>query len=359
MTEEIVKEFSVKYISVMDEDSNVDERLMPDLNDDDLKSMYWYMNLSRQLDNKMLNLQKQGHMGTFASIHGQEGGEVALAYAVRDVPNVWFVPTFRETAALITHGVPMDQILRYWGGFEEGSRISKDLEVLPVSIPIGSQLDHAQGISHAMKIKGEKGASIVFFGDGATSEGETHEALNFAGVFKTPVIFFCQNNQYAISVPRAKQTASLTLAQKAYAYGYEGIQVDGNDVFAVYRVIKYALDKALNGGGPTFIEAVTYRVEHHTTADDWHKYRTEEEVASWEKKDPIIRLKNYIMKKGIWDDDQEEKMLADAKKQVQDAVDAYEATPAPKIEEIFDYLYEKLPPHIQEQKEQLMRFWNG
>ncbi len=356
MTDQTIGQFSVHYLSILDSDGNVDPGMMPALSDDDIRTMYWYMNLSRIFNTKMLNFQKQGRLGTLASVRGQEGAEVASIYALKDQPNVWIVPSFRETASMITYGFPMDQILRYWGGYEEGNR-NPSLKILPINIPIGSQVGHAHGIAHAMNIKGEKGVVIVYFGDGATSEGETLEALNFAGVFKTPAIFFCQNNQYAISVPRKRQTAAGTLAQKAIADGFDGVQVDGNDVFAVYKAVRAAAEKALTGKGPTFIEAVTYRIDNHTTADDWHKYRSEQEVQEWEKKDPITRLKKYMVIKGIWNEEHEQGMLADANRRVEEAVKKYEATPTAQVEDIFDYLYAKLPPLIQEQKEQWTRFW--
>lgn len=357
MPEIEIAKFSVKNVSVLDEKGNIDYSLMPSLNDDDVRTIYWYMNLARLLNKKMLNLQKQGKLGTFASTYGQEAGEVALAHAIKGVPNVWLAQSFRETAVMLHKDVPMDQILRYWGGYEIGSHIAKELHVLPVSIPISSQLNHAVGISYAMKLRGEPGAAIAFFGDGGTSEGEAHEAMNMAGVLQTPTIFFCQNNQYAISVPRAKQTHSETIAQKAIAYGFEGIQCDGNDIFSTYRVVKYALEKALKGGGPTFIEAMTYRLDNHTTADDWHKYRTEQEVAEHVKLDPMLRLRKYMQDKGMWNDEHENGMIADAQRRVDEAVASYETTPKPKVGEIFDYTYEKLPPILQEQKDWYVKYW--
>ena len=239
-----------------------------------------------------------------------------------------------------------------------GSKMGKDTRILPVSIPVGSQSLHMVGIAMAMNIKNEKGLAISFMGDGATSEGEHHEAMNMAGIFKSPVIFFCQNNQYAISVPRHKQTASKTIAEKAFTYGFDGVQVDGNDIFAVYRVAKEAVDKAMNGGGPTFIEALTYRLDHHTTADDWKKYRTESEVKDWEKKDPIPRLRKYMASKGIWTDEHEKGMLADAERRVDEAAAQYEQYPKPKPGEIFDYQYDKLSPELQGQKDFFVKFWS-
>lgn len=221
LAEEVVEQFSISKVSVLDENGNVNGDI-GNLSPDDLRTMYWYMNLSRLLDDKMLNMQKQGKLGTFASIRGQEGGQVAIAQAVKGISNIWYAPTFRENALMTALEIPMDKILQYWGGFEEGSQIDPKFNMLPVSIPIGSQLNHAVGIARAMQIKGEQGAVFGFLGDGATSEGETHEAMNYAGMWNSPVIFFCQNNHFAISVRREHQTAAKTLAQKAIAYGYEG-----------------------------------------------------------------------------------------------------------------------------------------
>ncbi len=302
-------------------------------------------------------MQKVGQLGTFASILGQEGGEVGLAYAIKDLQNIWLVQSFRETAVLVARGVPMANILRYWGGYELGSSLKKEMKILPVSIPIGSQNTHAAGIARSLQIKGEKGVVFSFFGDGASSEGETMEAMNYAGVYKAPVIFFCQNNQWAISTPRAIQTAAQTIAQKAIAFGFDGVQVDGNDAFAVYRVVKQAVQKALDGGGPTFIEALTYRIDHHTTSDDWHRYRSAEEVEVWKHKGPIVRLYNYMMKKGIWNEEHEKGLLEDARKKVEEAVKEYEATPKPKVAEVFDYTYGSMPANLQEQKQQWLKFW--
>jgi len=358
MPTDIIDNFSVKRIGILDSDGKIDSSLLPPLTPDDLRTMYWWMNLSRTLNTKMLNLQKQGKLGTFASTIGQEGAQIALVYAAKDIKNAWYCPSFRETPALLLRGVPMESILRYWGGFESGSNIDKSLNVLPVCIPIGTQLNHAVGLGMSMNIKNEKGIVFAFVGDGGTSEGETSEAMNFAGVFKAPIVFFCQNNHYAISTSRDKQTASKTLAQKAIAFGFEGVQVDGNDVFAVYKVAKEAIENTLNGNGPILIEAETYRMDNHTTADDWKKYRSPEEVEVWSKKDPILRLKNYMISQGIWDDTKESHMLEDAQKKVDQAVQQYESTPKTKVEEIFDHVYATIPQHLAEQKEAYKKFWS-
>ena len=348
----------IDYVQILDENGNFDESIAPDLTDDDVRTIYWHMNVARILNSKMLNLQKQGRMGTFASTFGQEGCQVALAHALNSEENAWFVPSFRENPFLVAKGVPLNKIMEYWGGRESGSKDMAKLKILPPNIPVGSTSIHAVGISMAINIKKEKGIAVAFHGDGATSEGEFHEAMNFAGVFKTPTIFFCQNNGYAISIPTSKQTASKTLAQKAHAYGIKGVRVDGNDIFAVCKIVKEAYERAKEGEGATFIEAMTYRLGNHTTADDWKKYRSKEEVAEWIKKDPITRLRIHLMKKGIWSDEQEKTMLQDAENKILEAVKTYEAMEKPKVEDMFDHMYGELPPDLVKQKEEYTRFWS-
>ena len=286
-----VAEFTMQYVQVMDDEGNAEQELMPSLSDDEIRTMYWHMVLGRALDRKMLTLQRQGRIGTFASTEGQEACQAGSAGQLRQ--DDWMVIAFRENVACLIRGITPLQILQYWGGDERGSKFADDQNTLPVSIPVGSQPLHAVGLSWSARYKGKDSVSLVYFGDGATSEGEFHEALNLGGVYQTPTIFFCQDNQYAISVPRTKQTHSATLAQKAIAYGIPGVQVDGNDVFAVYKVTKEAIERARRGEGPTLIEAVTYRLGNHTTSDDYKHYRKEEEVEVWKKKDPVKRLKKY------------------------------------------------------------------
>ena len=337
----------------MDDEGNEDENLMPRLSDDEIRTMYWHMVLGRALDRKMLTLQRQGRIGTFASTEGQEACQAASANQLRE--DDWMVIAFRENVACLVRGITPLQILQYWGGDERGSKFAQDQNTLPVSIPVGSQPLHAVGLSWAARYRGKDSVSLVYFGDGATSEGEFHEALNLGGVYQTPTVFFCQDNQYAISVPRTKQTHSKTLAQKAVAYGIPGVQVDGNDVFAVYKVTKEAIDRARKGEGPTLIEAVTYRLGNHTTSDDYKHYRTEEEVETWRKKDPVDRLRKYMEKKGLWDDNHEKGAWEHAQEIVDKAVKEYENLPAAKPEEFFDYLYEELPTLIARQKEHFLK----
>jgi pyruvate dehydrogenase E1 component alpha subunit len=265
----------------------------------------------------------------------------------------WIFPAFRELAATLTMGVPLKTFFLYWMGNEMGSRAPEGINVMPVAIPVGTQPLHAVGVAWAAKLKGEKIVTLTYFGDGATSKGDFHEAMNLAGVFKTPTIFFCQNNQFAISVPRKMQTASATIAQKAIAYGFDGIQVDGNDLFAVMAATKEAVEKARSGGGPTFIEGVTFRFGPHTTADDPTKYRTEEEIEPWKPRDPFVRLRLYLKGKGLWNEEAEERATEEGQKQIDEAVKEAEAAPVPAPEDIFQYVFSEMTPPLKEQLEYL------
>src|SRR5680860_1448692 len=263
-------------------DGTVDESLMPDLTSERIREMYRMMVFTRRLDERMFSLQRQGRIGTFARVLGQEGAQLGAAYALED--RDWLVPAFRDMGAQLLRGMKPEHMLQYWSGDERGNIIPEGVRMLPTSIPVGTHMLHAAGIAWAMKNDGEDVAVLTIFGEGATSEGDFSEAMNFAGVLQLPVIFLCQNNQWAISVPYHKQTAACTVAQKAIGYGMPGIQVDGNDIFAVYRATREALERARGGEGPTLIEAHTYRLGDHTTSDDARRYREAEDVAEWEER---------------------------------------------------------------------------
>ncbi len=321
---------------------------VPRLEDEDLLSMYRWMFLCRRFDERCLRLQRQGRLGTYAPCSGQEGSHVGSAFALREQD--WIFPSYREPGALMKHGLPMHLIIALWQGNEEGSRIPEGVNIFTYSVPIATQLLHAVGFSLAAKLKGEDVVSLVYFGDGGTSEGDFHEGLNFAGVFKTPTVFFCNNNQYAISNPWRRQTASETLAQKAFAYGFDGVRVDGMDVLAVYEVTRKAVEKASGGGGPTLIEAVNYRFGPHTTADDPSRYRTEDEVDQWRAKDPLIRMKNYLVGRKVWDDTREEELESGVKEEIASAVEeADRLSEGRDVEEMFKYLYEEMTPPLERQ----------
>jgi pyruvate dehydrogenase E1 component alpha subunit len=303
--------------------------------------------LGRRLDERMLKLQRQGRIGTFAPLKGQEASQIGTVFNLeaRD----WMVPSFRETAAMLWRGWPIERILAFYAGRLEGGQPGPEQRDLPVTIPVATQLPHAVGLAYGIQYRGEDSVVMVYFGDGATSEGDFHEAANFAGVWHGPVVFVCQNNQWAISVPLKKQTNSRTIAQKATAYGFPGIQVDGNDVLAVYAASREAVDRARAGEGPTLIECVTYRLGMHTTADDPTKYRSEEEVKAWEQKDPLTRFRAYLEKKKLLDPSVDEQV----DEEIAHGVERFEAMPPADPLEMFDHTYAELPPHVAAERAEL------
>ncbi|MDP6642270.1 MAG: pyruvate dehydrogenase (acetyl-transferring) E1 component subunit alpha [Candidatus Nanoarchaeia archaeon] len=347
MPKEVIHQFNVEFLSVLDEKGKVDSKLMPKLNGENIKKMFELMKLTRILDEKALKLQREGRLGTYASCLGQEATHIGSAFALGKEDFVF--PSFREQGVYLSRNIPIDQYLAYWKGDERGMKFTKDANIFTVSIPVGSHMLHAMGYSWACKIKKESRAVITYFGDGATSEGDFHEAMNFASVFEVPLVFICQNNQYAISLPVNKQTKAQTIAQKAIAYGMYGIRVDGNDVFAMYRATKEALERAKKGK-PTLIEALTYRRGDHTTSDDSKKYRTDREVNQWKKKDPIDRLRNYMSSKKLWAQDYEDELDKKFNEEIDEAVKKMESLEAPKREEIFNYMYSELTDNLKEQQ---------
>jgi pyruvate dehydrogenase E1 component alpha subunit len=347
MPKKLIETFSVEWLQVLDEDGNCDEELRPSLDNDQVTKLYEWMVLARIFDDKAFKLQREGRLGTYASIFGQEAAQVGSAYALS--PADWMFPAFREPGASFVRGLPMRMILQYWAGDERGSRIPEGLNDFPITIPVATQIPIAVGVALAAKAKGDAIAVMAFMGDGATSKGDFHEGLNFAGVFTAPVVFVCQNNHWAISVPLKRQTAAKTLAQKAVAYGFPGVQVDGNDVFAVYRAAREALERARAGLGPTLIECVTYRLGDHTTADDASRYRSRDEVERWKKKDPIERLRNYMEKGGLWDRSRDDAMRLEAKEKVESAVREVESLPPPDPLDMFRFTFQDLPADLREQ----------
>ncbi|NLY45658.1 MAG: pyruvate dehydrogenase (acetyl-transferring) E1 component subunit alpha [Tissierella sp.] len=347
-----------KEFSILNSDGEIiNEKDLPDFTDEELLYLYKTMLYTRTIDEKALSYQRQGRMLTYAPNTGQEAAQVGSAYAMKDED--WLVPAFRELGAWLVKGVPLKNIYLYWYGNEWGSYMPEGVRVLPISIPIASQLQHAAGIGMANNIKGEKSVAVGYVGDGGTSEGDFHEALNFAAVFKAPVVFIVQNNQYAISTHRNIQTMSKNIAMKAVAYGMPGILVDGNDIFAVYAATKEAIERARNGEGPTLIEAYTYRLGAHTTSDDPTKYREDEEVEKWKPKDPILRFKIYLKNKGILTDEWEEKTLDELEKEVMSTFESIENKSDTEIDDIFKYHYETMPPQLEEQLTEYKSFLEG
>jgi pyruvate dehydrogenase E1 component alpha subunit len=342
MAERIIESFQVNRIEILDEKGNVDESLMPALSDADIQRIYELLILSRTFDQRALQLQREGRLGTYAPILGQEACQVGSAFALEK--SDWIFPSYRESGVYITVGYPLHMLFQYWAGDERGLKIPDTLNILPISIPVGTQVLHAVGAAMAAKYRKDKAVAVTYFGDGGTSKGDFHEGLNIAGVFKLPVIFICQNNQWAISMPREKQTASKTIAQKAFSYGFEGLQVDGNDIFAVYKATEYALDKAQQGDGPTLIECITYRIFDHTTSDDASRYRPKQEVDAWKARDPIQRLRLYMEKKGLLTAQYQKEIGEKTKSVIDEAVKTMESLEPPDPGQMFSYIYEKPTP---------------
>ena len=334
----------------LDEDGRLVEGRTPPIPDDKARDLYAHMVRARIFDDRLLKLQRQGRIGTFAPSFGQEACQVGAMAALTS--DDWFVPAFREAAAALYRGAAMKSILLYAMGFEEGQAIPRGVRDLPVAIPIGSQVAHAVGLAWAMKRRKDRGIAICFFGDGATSEGITHEAMNWAGVQRIPVIFFCQNNQWAISTPRRVQTASETIAQKAVAHGIPGVQVDGNDVLAVYDAVHEAAERARTTGMSTLIEGVTFRRGVHTTADDPSVYRTKAEEEAWAKRDPIDRVRRYLEARAAWTADDQTKLEARVNDEIQTAIAEAEAFrdahPDPLV--MFDHTFAETPPYLARQR---------
>lgn len=339
---------------ILSEDGSVCGEL-PELSNETLCNFYKWMVLARTFDQRAFNLQRQGRIGTYAPFSGQEAAQIG-SFALLEKDD-WISTSYREWPGLMYHGVPIDQALLYSMGHPDGGEMPEHLNIFPIQIIIAGQLLHAVGAAWASKLRGEKSIAATYFGDGATSEGDFHEALNFASVFKVPVIFFCQNNQWAISVPVSKQTASNSIAQKAVAYGMEGIRVDGNDILAVYSAMKSAVDRARAGEGPTLIEAVTYRLGSHTTADDPTRYRNEAEWKEWlEKRDPIIRFRIFLENNGLWNDDKEKAAWEEAKQTIEEAVVKAESYPKPDPSTVFDHVYSSLSRQLNEQKTEFLHY---
>ncbi len=347
----------VEYMSILDDTGEVDKELEPKVEAAQLKDMFRWMLYARRVDERLLKLQRQGRIGTFPQATGHEA--ISLGSAINLKPDDWHVPAYRELAGFLYRGWTLEGILIYWMGFEEGARPPEGVNDTPIAVPIASQLLHAAGMGMAANIVGDKKVVMTYFGDGATSEGDCHEALNFASVFQAPVIFVCLNNQYAISVPLSKQMHCETIVQRAVAYGMPGIKVDGNDILAVYVATKEAVERARSGGGPTLVECLTYRYTPHTTADDPSRYRSDEETQRWVAKEPLIRFEKYLKNKNVLNDADIKKMDEEIEVRINEAIiAAEEATKKPPLSDplaMFDYLYADLPQNLQEQREELAK----
>jgi len=344
-----VATFEIGYIQYLDLHGKAVQALPPFARDTaNLVALYRWMVLMRAYDAKAIALQRTGQLGTFASLLGHEAVNAGIgsAMAKDDV----FLMTYRENGVQLMRGVTLKELFLYWGGDERGSDFAGPRRDFPICITIAAHATHAAGVAYAMKLRREPRVAVCALGDGATSKGDFYEGLNAAGAWALPLVFVVTNNQWAISVPRRMQSAAQTLAQKAIAAGIEGVQVDGNDVLAVRDAMDRALAKARSGGGPTLIEALTYRLSDHTTADDASRYRGPDEVAQAWKAEPVLRLRHYLMESGAWDKNREDALLKECNEQVQAAAQSYLDTPPPGPEQIFDHLYAQLPAALARQR---------
>ena len=341
-----------EMVCILAPDGSWNETLRPALDDQQVRQIYRQMWLLRTYDRKAVSLQRQGRFGTYAQMEGQEACMVASTLPLQ--PQDWMVASYRETGAMWMHGVPLTLLSLYWMGNELGSQMPEGVRVLPVSIPVGTHPLHAVGLAYAGTYRQDDSIAVTYFGDGATSEGDVHEAMNMAGVFQLPCIFVCQNNQYAISLPRHRQTASPTIAQKALAYGFPGILVDGNDIFAVYAVMQEAVERARRGHGASLIEAYTYRMGAHTTADDPTKYRDDAELQEWRGRDPLLRVQRYLQQRGQWSEAWEQQILEECTAEVEQAMAAAAAMPPPPPQDMFRYMYATMTPQLIEQEAMLL-----
>ncbi len=326
-----------------------------------LVSMYRDMVLSRVLDAWLMRLQRMGKIAIHAPSEGHEAAYVGTAYALDEED--WIFPLYREFPAYIARKVPLKEIInRQLANSMDPLKGHEFLifgdvrhRIVPAPVPVSLHITPAVGFALAFKMTGRKNIVMNYFGDGTTSKGDFHEGLNFAGVFKAPIVFVCTNNQYAISVHISRQTASNTIAEKAVAYGFEGVRVDGNDVIACYLAAEKAVGKARMGGGPTLIEAFTYRIGPHTTADDPRRYRSIEEVNEWRAKDPIKRLKKFLVDSGIWSESEDSSLWNECEETVKKTIEECEKVPPLHYTAIFEDVYSSEPWHLTEEREEFIQ----
>ncbi|WP_336786519.1 pyruvate dehydrogenase (acetyl-transferring) E1 component subunit alpha [Paenibacillus sp. MMO-177] len=339
----------VKPLSVLSLDGDVvNPEYMPDLTDDQLKELMYRMVFTRTWDERAVNLGRQGRLGFYAPVSGQEASMVGSEYALNK--DDFICPGYRDMPQLVWHGLPLYQAFLYSRGHQHGGQIPEDVHVLMPQIIIGAQVLHAAGVAMAFKKRGEKRVAITYTGDGGSSEGDFYESLNFAGAFKLPVIYVVQNNRYAITTPYEKQTAALSVAHKSVAAGIKGVQIDGMDVLAVIKAVSEAAERGRNGEGATLIEMLTYRFRPHSLSDDATKYRTKDEEAEWGLKDPLIRFGKFLEKKGLWTEEDTNRVKEEAKAAVNENIKKAEATEKMTVGGLIDSMFETTPQHLEEQK---------
>ena len=348
-------------IRALREDGTLDPAYDPGLTDDEVVFLYRQLVRLRILDERVLTLQRQGRVGFHVGALGEEGTILGAAYALR--AQDWIFPCYREAGAALMRGLPfqafVDNIFGNANDVVKGRQMPDHHTGRPVrfastSSPVGTQIPHATGVAWAAKLRGDDVVALAYFGDGATSTNDFHASMNFAGVFKLPVVFLCRNNGWAISTPVEKQTRTRTFAEKGIAYGVPGVRVDGNDVFAVVSVVRRAVERAGRGEGATLVEAVTYRMGAHTSTDDPKRYRTEAEVSPWAERDPLERVRRYLTQRTRWDEGQDSELRHETEREFRDAVAVAEATAPPTLESMLEDVYERPSWHLLEQQGQLL-----
>lgn len=355
-----------EMLRVIQDDGTRNPKTDPELSKDGLLELYRIMLLERTLDDRMLSLQRQGRIGFYGPSLGQEAAIVGAAFAME--PRDWIFPQYREPGAALVRGMPLEMLIAQFFGNAQDPVMGRQMpchyvfregNFMSISSCVGTQIPLAVGAAWAAKIRKDPIVSLVYFGDGGTSTSDFHTGMNFAGVFRAPVVFVCNNNQWAISVPVRRQTAAETLAQKADAYGFEGVRVDGMDALAVVAAVRDAQRRARSGGGPTLVEAVTYRLGPHSSSDDPTRYRDEAEVEAWRQRDPIDRMRNHLVARGIWDADADTRLQQELNDAITEAVHAVERAPPPSLDAMFGDVYEGTPSHLEEQLEDLRSVYGG
>lgn len=340
-----------KTLQILNEEGNiVNEAAVPALTDEQLQELMRRMVYTRILDQRCISLNRQGRLGFYAPTSGQEASQLASQFALNKED--FILPGYRDVPQLIWHGLPLYQAFLFSRGHFQGNRIPEDVNVLSPQIIIGAQYVQAAGVALGLKKNGAKAVAVTYTGDGGASQGDFYEGINFAGAFNAPAIFIVQNNRFAISTPVEKQSAAKTIAQKAVAAGIPGIQVDGMDPLAVYAAVHDARERAVNGGGPSLIETLTYRYGPHTMAgDDPTRYRTSELDNEWEKKDPLVRFRRFLEGKGLWSEENENETIEKAKEDIKAAIKKADAAPKQKVTDLISIMYEKMPVNLKEQFE--------
>ncbi len=352
---------ATKYLSIIEKDGKTAKGKDPNLKPEQLKKLYETMLLTRTMDERALVLQRQGRIGFYVPALGQEASHIGSAYALLE--SDWVFPAYRQPGIPLLRGASLDDIVCEWygnaGDICKGRQMPvhyslRSVNFVSISSPIGTQISHATGAAMAARIRKEDTVCMTYFGDGGTSSNDFHAGLNFAAVFKAPVVFVCENNQWAISVPVACQSGSEDMAIKAEAYGMPGVRVDGNDILAVYRVCKEAVDRARKGLGPTLVETVTFRMGPHSSSDDPTRYRDQQTVEAWKQKDPIERFRQYLAQRGLWNPEYEQAAVAAAKQQINDAIKRAETQPEPAHESLFEDVFMQMTPQLREQRDELL-----